>query len=710
MHALFAASVMLAAPGVTWVEVSTPPATGLTLPFAADANALATVAPPLADLAQAEPLPRARVWGAFDTQAVRLHVEVQDPAHVNDREGAALWDGDALQISIDPHGATAPNLSRHADFIDVGALYATFALTPVGPRAWAHLRGAPDAPGPLDVPIRVTRDEPRHVTTYDIALPWTTLRSAPHIRPTLGLAVQVNDSRPKDAEQRRLTWGGGPPGTLRPGLLRDLILGEPDGDLLSVSPTRAEIFGPGAPAEVTVAYKGGEPLAVQVQWAGKVETFPLPPSPRVRRWVVRAQLDALPEVPVPLTVEVVDPHGALRARAIATVTAPSLTFEAARRRILALVAGAREPLLQRHFECLLAQLDTQYSAARSVLPENAQLARSVVRAATELVPALEQQASRWPEFARGERVLLLSFVSPEDGTLQPYTLRLPARWTPETPQPVIVFLHGKGDPRVLSFVANSPNDGRTGLDDAYVLSPWGRGIIGYRGLAERDVFAALEHAGGLVRFDPSRVYLAGFSMGGAGAWSLALHTPDKWTAVSITSGGTWLTALGVGLGGNAKGLPLRIRHGDADGSVAVEEAHWMREELRRNGVDADWQVISGRGHVFDDAEWRDAAAWLLAQRRAPQTSFSYVCDNFVHRGRSGVRLRRDTRVSPFPKITCRVDGGTVHIDSRGTPGLDVDLGPDGLGLADEATLVWNGKRVYRGPPRLVTLGIGAGSR
>ncbi|HET6344144.1 MAG TPA: PHB depolymerase family esterase, partial [Myxococcota bacterium] len=248
------------------------------------------------------------------------------------------------------------------------------------------------------------------------------------------------------------------------------------------------------------------------------------------------------------------------------------------------------------------------------------------------------------------------------------------------------------------------------LDDAYVLSPWGRGIIGYRGLAERDIFAALEHAGGLVRFDPNRVYLAGFSMGGAGAWSLALHTPDRWTAVSISSGGTWLTALGVGLGGNARGLPLRIRHGDADGSVAVEEARFMGEELRRNGVDADLKIIAGRGHVFDDAEWREAATWLLSQRRAPQRSFSFVCDNFVHRGRSGVRMRRDTRISPFPKVSCRIEGSTVTIDSRGTPGLDVDLGPEGLGLGGEATLIWNGKRAYRGPPRLVTLGIGAGSR
>src|SRR5688572_24111393 len=93
MHALFAASVFLAAPGITWVEVSNPSTPGPTLPFAADANAFHVGAPPLVELAGAEPLPRARVWGAFDAQAVRLHVEVDDPAHVNDREGAGIWDG-----------------------------------------------------------------------------------------------------------------------------------------------------------------------------------------------------------------------------------------------------------------------------------------------------------------------------------------------------------------------------------------------------------------------------------------------------------------------------------------------------------------------------------------------------------------------------------------------------------------------------------------
>jgi hypothetical protein len=130
MHALFATLVVLGAVDLSWVEVSSPPAIGPVLPYTRAPERFFEGAPPLAELAQAGPTPRARLWGAYDAQHVYLHVEVRDPAHVNSRAGAAIYDGDALQVSVDPHGAVAPNLSPRADFLAPGALYAAFALTP----------------------------------------------------------------------------------------------------------------------------------------------------------------------------------------------------------------------------------------------------------------------------------------------------------------------------------------------------------------------------------------------------------------------------------------------------------------------------------------------------------------------------------------------------------------------------------------------------
>ena len=40
------------------------------------------------------------------------------------------------------------------------------------------------------------------------------------------------------------------------------------------------------------------------------------------------------------------------------------------------------------------------------------------------------------------------------------------------------------------------------------------------------------------KIDPTRIVLRGFSLGGAGAWHLALHHPDRWVAAEIGAG-TW---------------------------------------------------------------------------------------------------------------------------------------------------------------------------
>ena len=84
------------------------------------------------------------------------------------------------------------------------------------------------------------------------------------------------------------------------------------------------------------------------------------------------------------------------------------------------------------------------------------------------------------------------------------------------------------------------------------------GDAGYRGLVERDLLMPVEYVRSQFSIDADRVYLSGFSMGGSGAWSLALHEPALWAAVAVASGKTRLTTLGVGLCSNVKNLPLLI--------------------------------------------------------------------------------------------------------------------------------------------------------
>ena len=65
---------------------------------------------------------------------------------------------------------------------------------------------------------------------------------------------------------------------------------------------------------------------------------------------------------------------------------------------------------------------------------------------------------------------------------------------------------------------------------------WNSG--GYHFAGEADVFEAIAAVQKRYKIDPRRILLRGFSMGGEGAWHIALHYPDRWAAAEIGAG-TW---------------------------------------------------------------------------------------------------------------------------------------------------------------------------
>jgi hypothetical protein len=98
--------------------------------------------------------------------------------------------------------------------------------------------------------------------------------------------------------------------------------------------------------------------------------------------------------------------------------------------------------------------------------------------------------------------------------------------------------------------------------------------------------------------------------------------------------------------------------------------------------------------------------------RLRPTSFTFATDAGAHPGRNGVRMNVPSRQvsAPLPRVTCSIEGHTVTIISDNTRGLTVALGADGLGLAGEVTVIWNGAQAYRGPATTINLGTGAAWR
>src|ERR1700729_1386678 len=55
---------------------------------------------------------------------------------------------------------------------------------------------------------------------------------------------------------------------------------------------------------------------------------------------------------------------------------------------------------------------------------------------------------------------------------------------------------------------------------------------------EADIFEAIAAMQKRFKIDDKRIILRGFSMGGEGAWHIALHYPDRFAAAEIGAG-TW---------------------------------------------------------------------------------------------------------------------------------------------------------------------------
>jgi len=102
--------------------------------------------------------------------------------------------------------------------------------------------------------------------------------------------------------------------------------------------------------------------------------------------------------------------------------------------------------------------------------------------------------------------------------------------------------------------------------------------------------------------DKSRVYLTGLSMGGFGAWDLAMTFPDYFAAVApICGGGNPI------LVSKLKNTPVWVFHGKKDESVPEQQSAIMVETLKKIGTNMEYTVLPEGSH---------SDAWIYAYDKA----------------------------------------------------------------------------------------------
>lgn len=226
-----------------------------------------------------------------------------------------------------------------------------------------------------------------------------------------------------------------------------------------------------------------------------------------------------------------------------------------------------------------------------------------------------------------------AYRSRVDGSVQPYSVILPADYFKEPKKwRLDVVLHGRDSSiSEVKFLYQHSGD-KPAAEQPYVtLEIFGRGNNAYRWAGETDVldaidaFVATERALGRGELlDPTRVVLRGFSMGGAGAWHLGLHRPDRWCVIGPGAGFTTTRGYikdlpeslppyvedclhiydAIDYAANATEVPVVAYAGEKDAQLAA--ARNIEAKLKPHNIPMTLLVAPGLAHQFPP-EWQKKA-------------------------------------------------------------------------------------------------------
>ena len=227
------------------------------------------------------------------------------------------------------------------------------------------------------------------------------------------------------------------------------------------------------------------------------------------------------------------------------------------------------------------------------------------------------------------------FYSSIDDSAQPYGLIVPETLDLSKPVPLYVWLHGRGDTSCdLQFISGflgTKAPGPLQPAGAIVLHPFGRYCNGYKSAGEIDVLEAIENVKKHYKIDADRIVLAGFSMGGAGAWHMGAHYADHWCAVHAGAGFVdvkryqnitddklppWYVQKLWGLYDvpdykrNFLNVPLIAYSGEQDKQKAAADI--MEAELAQEGLKLTHLIGPGMGHKYHPEVLLDVQKRLAA--------------------------------------------------------------------------------------------------
>ena len=233
-------------------------------------------------------------------------------------------------------------------------------------------------------------------------------------------------------------------------------------------------------------------------------------------------------------------------------------------------------------------------------------------------------------------------------------------------------------------------------DQGHIIAPTNRRRFGFdwEDWGRLDALEALAEAERIYDTDPRRTYLTGHSMGGHGTWHIGAHFPDRFAAIAPSAGWRDFNAYGGGRGSEREDEPtpleelcdraanasrtlllapnyahhgVYVLHGDADRTVSVEQARFMRGELAEFHTNFAYYEQPGAGHWWGNQCMDWPALFEFLQRN-------------VRAAPRDVRQVQFTTVNPG--ISARCDWVTVEAQQQSMQPSRVDASLD----ADKRTV------------------------
>jgi hypothetical protein len=232
----------------------------------------------------------------------------------------------------------------------------------------------------------------------------------------------------------------------------------------------------------------------------------------------------------------------------------------------------------------------------------------------------QQELANWtrrilaqPDLLAGLRgVVEWAYVSPVDGSGQPFKLNIPMDYDPARKTPLALYMHGYSGNHL-----EHATDMKERRGD-FELAVLGRSRGGrYRALSEADVLGALDYVQAHWTIDPDRVHLKGGSMGGGGTFWLGSRYPQRFASGRPVCG----FASDVPIG-NLLTFPIYATHSADDFTVSVLHSRGPIARLRELGGNATLDETTGLGHAaWNYKEGNERGdAWYVQQVRPASSS------------------------------------------------------------------------------------------